>query len=71
MLCVESKPQLADWHHIYSALMEGGGPLGEGNHANAQSEWQACCIVGDSPLALTLLYSKYLLQQGGIKKYQS
>lgn len=48
--------------------MEGGGPLGEGNHTDAQSEWQACYIVKDSPLALTLLYTKRLLKQGGIKK---
>lgn len=52
--------------HLCS-LMEGGGPLGERNCADA-SEWQGCYIVTDSPLALTLLYIWCLLKQGGIKK---
>lgn len=52
--------------HLFS-LMEGGGPLGERNHADA-SEWQAQHIVRDSPLALTLLYTRCLLVHGGIKE---
>lgn len=68
VLCVESKPPTV-WlaPHLFR-LMEGGGPLGEGSHADAPSEWQARYIVRDFPLALTLLYSRRLLKQGGIKK---
>lgn len=55
--------------HLFS-LMEGGGPLGEGNHVNALTEWQACYIVRKSPLALTLLYTSRLLKQRGIKRNQ-
>jgi len=40
----------------FHRLMEGGGPLGERNHADALSEWQACYIFRDSPLALTIIF---------------
>lgn len=49
--------------------MEGGGPSGAGSHPDG-GEWQARYIVRDSPLASTLLYTRRLRQQGGIKKNQ-